>query len=146
MIRKIVGLAVAAALAAGAATAQDRIFDGSNATPLIEYWKGKPVWQLQAHCAGVFGALSNHHAEAGNEAEASYAKRMGLQFLDGAAGQLMRDRKIDRKAAVAEAAKYVNGGRAVGEQAIAESEGDLQSTTPANYRRSECLDLQDSVA
>ncbi|HYF22754.1 MAG TPA: hypothetical protein VD929_05080 [Caulobacteraceae bacterium] len=143
MIRKSVGLALCAALTAGTAGAGDTLFNPGKKHAIIDYWAGKPMWQLHAHCAGVFGAFSNHAASTGDAAGAASAKSAGVRHLDLALRQLKRDRELERKNALQVAEPYVAGGRTVGEAAIGASAGEMRGTSAANFRRSECLELPD---
>lgn len=132
-------LAIAAA-AATPATAADLLYPGGSL--LSEGAVGKPVWIIQAQCAGFFGATSNVMAEKGDAEGAEAAKARGVAFFRDAVDRLMRDRSLTRADATTAVAQAVDSGRAEGFQKIRDG-GGFGPRSHWNVARSVCLDVAD---
>lgn len=129
---------LALAMASPAASA-DLLYPGG--TLLSEDAAGKPVWMLQAHCAGLYGATSNVLAERGDAEGAVAAKARGVAFFKDAVERLMKDRGMARPAAVEAASIALDTGRASGLQQI--RDGGFGTRSRWNTARSLCLDVAD---
>lgn len=130
------------ALAIGAATpaaAADLLYPGGSM--LSEGAIGRPVWIIQAQCAGLFGATSNAMAEQGDAEGAATAKAQGVAFLRDSIDRLMRDRKLARDVATATVVPILNSGRTEGLETI--RAGGLGARSEWNVQRSVCLDVND---
>jgi hypothetical protein len=136
-------LAALLALAAGAAQAQDTLFqapDNSDGQQ-VEQWSGQPLWRVQAYCAGVFGASNNWYADHGEKDRADESATASQRMLRAAATRLTQDRRISRSEAD-NLAKGVAG--LAFDETMGEFDGKgLKSTTKANLHRSQCLTLQE---
>lgn len=124
------------------AAAGDKIYRGG--TMLTEGIAGKPYWALQAQCAGVFGATSAYLAEKGDTAGAEQAKALGVTFFRDAVDRVMKDRGVEKPAAMQALSPAVIAGRTETLQAL-QAEGDGPSSK-WNYARSVCLDVRDTYA
>ena len=134
-------LAAIGAVAAGTpASASDLLYPGG--TLLTEGAIGKPVWMIQAQCAGFFGATSNVLNERGDISGAQQAKAQGAQFARDAIERLMKDRSLSRPAATEALGQAVDSGRAEGFQKI-KNGGGFESRSHWNTTRSVCLDVAD---
>lgn len=121
------------------AVAGDLLYPGGSI--LSEPAIGKPVWMIQAQCAGLFGATSNVLDERGDTKGAEAAKTQGVTFFQDAVDRLMRDRGLGRAAAVEAVSQALDSGRAEGFQKI--KDGGLGSRSHWNVARSVCLDVAD---
>lgn len=121
------------------AAAGDLLYPGG--TLLSEGAVGKPVWEIQAECAGLFGATSNVLGQRGDTQGSEAAKARGVVFFQDAVERLMRDRGISRAAAVAAASPPVDAGRAGTLQSI--RNGGFGPRSGWNTARSICLDVAD---
>lgn len=130
----VMTLALATPAAAG-----DLLYPGG--TLLSEGAIGKPVWEIQAECAGLFGATSNILASNGDTRGADAAKAQGVAFFQDGVERLMRDRGISRAAAIAAASPAVDAGRAGALQSI--RSGGFGPRSGWNTARSICLDVAD---
>lgn len=140
MRRAIYLLSAMAIAAAGPATAADLLYPGGSL--LSEDAIGKPVWVIQAQCAGLYGATSNVMAERGDADGAAAAKAQGVVFLRDSIERVMRDRALSRADATAAVGPAVNAGRAEGFQKIREG-GGFGPRSHWNVARSVCLDVAD---
>ncbi|MFY8141682.1 MAG: hypothetical protein ACOVMO_13285, partial [Caulobacter sp.] len=105
----LAGLAMAMASPAASA---DLLYPGG--TVLSEDAAGKPVWILQAHCAGLYGATSNVLTQRGDAEGAGAAKARGVDFFNDAIERLMKDRGMTRAAAFETALVALDAGRDAG--------------------------------
>jgi hypothetical protein len=143
-MRRALPLITAVTLAlASPAAASDLLYPGG--TVLSDEAAGKPVWMLQAHCAGLYGATSNVLDERGDAAGAAAAKAQGVAFLKAAIDRLMKDRGLSRAAALETASLASDAGRQSGLQNI-RSGGGFGSRSQWNTARSLCLDVADVYA
>ncbi|MDP1738323.1 MAG: hypothetical protein Q8L23_12905 [Caulobacter sp.] len=126
--------------AAAPAAAGDMLYPGG--TMLTENLEGRPYWAVQARCAGVYGATSNFLADKGDTDGAAEAKAMGVAFFNIAVDRVMKDRGIERRAALEALSPGVIAGRQETIEVL-QAEGDGPSST-WNYARSVCLDIRDS--
>lgn len=136
----ISAVALIGAVAATPATAGDLLYPGGSI--LSEGAVGKPVWMIQAQCAGFFGATSNIMSERGDTAGAAEAKDQGVAFFKDAVQRLMKDRGLTQAVATDAVAQAVDSGRAEGFQKIKDG-GGLGSRSHWNVARSVCLDVAD---
>lgn len=127
-------------LAAAPAVAADLLYPGG--TLLSEPAIGKPVWMIQAQCAGFFGATSNVLGERGDAGGAEAARVQGVTFFRDSVDRLMRDRGLSRAAAVEAVSRALDSGRAEGFQKIKDG-GGFGSRSHWNVARSICLDVAD---
>lgn len=132
-------LALSAAVATPA-SAGDLLYPGG--TLLTEPAIGKPVWMIQAQCAGFFGATSNVFDRQGDTKRAEEAKTQGVTFFNDSLDRLMRDRALDRPTAVTVVSQAVDSGRAEGFKKIKEG-GGFESRSHWNVARSTCFDVAD---
>lgn len=121
------------------AAATDMLYPGG--TVLSEGATGRPVWRLQAQCAGLFGATSNVLAQRGDSAGAEAARAQGVTFFKDAINRLTRDRDLTPAEAMTMASGEVDTGRAEGFQKI--RDGGLGARSGWNVARSVCLDIAD---
>ncbi len=127
-------------LAAAPAAAADLLYPGGSM--LSEPAIGKPVWMIQAQCAGFFGATSNVLDERGDAEGAAAAKVQGVTFFRDSVDRLMRDRGLSRAAAVEAVSQALDSGRAEGFQKIKDG-GGFSPRSHWNIARSVCLDVAD---
>ncbi|HEY5412625.1 MAG TPA: hypothetical protein VIJ94_18045 [Caulobacteraceae bacterium] len=142
-IRRIAAvLAVGVWVIAGPAFADDLLLSKGDATDLIASNVGKPYWQMEAQCAGMFGAAYSFDVDRHKPAEADRAKASGISMLNEAIGRLQADRGIDQPAALNLAAQEVEVGRAGAKTAL-----ERQGAGPGSYynwMRSACFDISDA--
>lgn len=132
----LAGLALAMASPAASA---DLLYPGG--TVLSEDAAGKPVWILQAHCAGLYGATSNVLTQRGDADGAGAAKARGVDFFNDAIERLMKDRGMTRAAAFQTALIALDAGRDAGLKQI--RDGGFETRSRWNAARSLCLDVAD---
>ncbi len=125
---------------AAPAVAADLLYPGG--TVLSEPAIGKPVWMIQAQCAGLFGATSNVMTDRGDAEGAEAARSQGVAFFRDAVDRLMRDRGLSRAAAVEAVSQPLDSGRAEGFQKIRDG-GGFEPRSHWNVARSVCLDVAD---
>lgn len=132
--RGISAVLAAAALVAAAApvAAADLTMSKGASSPLTESDVGKPYWVLHAQCAGVFSA---GFAYRGDETD----KSVGMAMFNASIDRLVRDRGMDRKAALALASQQLANGREMGNEMLARG-GDKRMGA-WNLQRSACLDI-----
>lgn len=140
-------LAMAAMLLAAAspALAAEQIFHETDGPEILSDFDGKPIWQLQAVCAGFHGATANYYARTREPAKASASEAAGLAALNQAVAKIRRDRGLDEAAATRVAEPIVTvGGRAIAE--ILREDGIPASGVAGrwNYWRSFCIDAKDT--
>ncbi len=140
MKRALYLLTVVAMGAAAPAVAGDMLYPGG--TMLTEGLKGKPYWAVQARCAGVYGATSNFLEAKGDAAGAEEAKALGVAFFHTAVDRLMKDRGVERRAALEALSPSVIANRQETLEVLA-AEGDGPASK-WNFARSMCLDIRDS--
>ena len=140
MRRALYLIAAMAVVGATPAAAGDLLYPGGSV--LSEGAVGKPVWMIQAQCAGFFGATNNVLTEKGDTKGAADAKTRGVAFFNDAVDRLMRDRGLSRAAAIEAATQAVDSGRAEGFQKIRDG-GGFNSRSHWNVARSVCLDVAD---
>jgi hypothetical protein len=139
-MKRALCLAITVALAAAApAAAGDLLYPGG--TMLSEGVVGKPYWAVQARCAGVFGATSNFLSQRGDTGGAEAAKSLGVAFFHDAVDRVMKDRGVERPAAIEALGAGVLAGRSE-TLATLQAEGDGPGSG-WNYARSVCLDVRD---
>lgn len=130
--------AAAAAAAQGTASPQDKVLTRSMATTLSSVNIGKPLWALNAQCAGVFGAAYQRTLALKGMRRAEADKRTGVGLLNTALSRLQSDRGIAREQAVELVKVEVEAGRAKARQFLGDGTGAYSSW---NYLRSTCLDV-----
>lgn len=130
----------AVALLVGApAFADDLLLSKGDATELIQSDIGKPLWQMEAQCAGMFGAAYAWQVDRKRQAEADRAKDDGIALLNESIARLQADRGLDQPAALNLAAVEVETGRAGAKTAL-----ERQGAGPDswyNFMRSACYDI-----
>lgn len=131
---------LAGMILAAPAAAADLLYPGGSM--LSEPAIGKPVWMIQAQCAGFFGATSNVLGERGDAEGAEAAKAQGVTFFRDSVDRLMRDRGLSRAAAVEAVSQALDSGRAEGFQKIKDG-GGFGARSHWNIARSVCLDVAD---
>ncbi|MBX7247933.1 MAG: hypothetical protein K1X35_02665 [Caulobacteraceae bacterium] len=133
---------VAAIVAAGPAAAAEQVFHADDGPEILSTFDGKPLWQLQAMCAGFHGATANYYARVGETAKAKASEAAGLAALNDAVDKIEHDRNVTEKEAMQTANQVVTvGGRAVAEMLR------IEGTAPTgrwNYWRSFCIDARDT--
>lgn len=122
------------------AVAGDLLYPGGSI--LSEPAIGKPVWMIQAQCAGFFGATSNVLGDRGDAAGSEAAKAQGVSFFQDSVDRLMRDRGLGRAAALDAVSQALDSGRAEGFQKIKDG-GGFGARSHWNVARSVCLDVAD---
>lgn len=126
--------------AAGPALAADQIFHPEENEVILDTFDGHPYWELQAVCAGHYGATANYFAKLGDAAKASAAEAAGVAALDAAVDLISHDRGIDTNAATRIAEPIVQaGGRMTAKALREEGTGDQGRW---NYWRSFCIDAK----
>jgi hypothetical protein len=126
-------------IAGGPALAADAVLTKAEATPLTEDNIGKPLWSLEAQCAGVYGAGYAYERARGNDERAEADKNAGVAILESAVTRLQLDRGVDRATAMSQAEPDVEYGRATGKAMLDRSGSDARSDW--NIVRSACVDL-----
>ncbi|HRD47697.1 MAG TPA: hypothetical protein PLF78_14585 [Caulobacter sp.] len=122
------------------ALASDLLYPGGSI--LSEGAVGKPVWMIQAQCAGFFGATSNVMTDAGDASGAETAKAQGVAFFRDSVERLMKDRALSKAAATEAVSQAVDSGRAEGFQKIRDG-GGFGPRSHWNVARSVCMDVAD---
>ena len=143
-IRRTMAAVLATAIAASAAPAlaDDMVLAKRDATALIESNVGKPFWQMEAQCAGMFGAAYAFDLERRRPAEADRSKDAGIAMLNEAVARLQTDRGLDQPTALNLAAEEVETGRASARVAL-----DRQGQGPTSYfnvMKSACYDISEA--
>ncbi len=133
-------LVVATAGAAPAAAAADLIFTKDQGEEILSTFDGKPWWQMQAYCAGFHGATANYFDRQGERSRAKAAEAAGVDALNTAVRQLMRDRGVS----AAEATKLAESAVQVGGRTTAQAlnQDGTASFGQWNYWRSFCIDAK----
>ncbi len=143
-IRRIAAvLAFGVVVIGGPAFADDLLLSKGDATELIASDVGKPYWQMQAQCAGIFGAAYAFDMDRHKPAEADRAKEIGISMLNDAIARLQADRGLDQPAALNLAAEQVEVGRAGAKAGLQSSGGGPESYF--NWMRSACSDISDAA-
>ncbi|HEX8233314.1 MAG TPA: hypothetical protein VF559_08220 [Caulobacteraceae bacterium] len=134
-----------AALAAGTAAAaqgnvspQDKVLTSSMATTLTTVNVGKPLWALNAQCAGAFGASYQRTLALKGMQAAEADKQTGVAMLNTALARLQADRGIGRADATELVKVEIEAGRAKAREYMSDGTG---AYTPWNFLRSTCLDM-----
>jgi hypothetical protein len=127
-------IAAPVALLGAPAVAADLTMSKGASSALTEADVGKPYWVLHAQCAGVFSA---GFAYRGEESD----KSVGMAMFNASIDRLVRDRGMDRKAALALASEQLANGREMGNELLAR--GGDKRMGPWNLQRSACLDIYD---
>ncbi len=143
-IRRTMAAVLATTIAASAAPAlaDDMVLAKRDATALIESNVGKPFWQMEAQCAGMFGAAYAFDLERRHQAEADRSKDAGIAMLNEAVARLQTDRGLDQPTALNLAAEEVETGRASAKVAL-----DRQGNGPTsyfNFMKSACYDISEA--
>ncbi len=143
-IRRTMAAALATAVAAIAAPAlaDDLVLSKADATALIESDVGKPFWQMEAQCAGMFGAAYAYDMDRNQKKEADRSKDTGISMLNEAVARLEMDRGLDQPTALNLAAAEVETGRATAKAAL-----DRQGAGPTsyyNFMKSACYDISEA--
>ena len=139
-IHKIAAVVATAVLVVcGPALADDLVMSKGDATELIQSDVGKPYWQMEAQCAGMFGAAYAYEMDKHREAEANRSKDAGIAMLNESIARLQIDRGIDQPTALNLAAAEVEVGRAGAKTAL-EKQGAGPDTW-FNFMRSACYDI-----
>ena len=139
-IRKFAAFFAAGVVMIGAhAFADDLTLSKSDATDLIQSDVGKPYWQMEAQCAGIFGAAYAYEIDHKRPAEAERLKDSGIAMLNQAIARLQADRGLDQPAALNLAAVEVETGRA-GAKIGLERQGS-GGMSYFNFMRSACFDI-----
>jgi hypothetical protein len=136
------GLATVVAAIATPALADDLILSKGAATDLIQSDVGRPFWQMEAQCAGMFGALYAYQMDRHAKGEADRARDQGISMLNEAVARLELDRGLDQPTALNLAAEEVEVGRT-----SAKNELDQDGAGPRsgfNFLRSACYDISDA--
>lgn len=120
------------------ASSQDEVLTRRMATPLTAVNVGKPLWSLNAQCAGSFGASYQRTLALKGQSRAEADKRVGVAMLNTALALLQANRGITRQEALKLVTTEVEVGRAKARVALGDGTG---AYTPWNYLRSTCLDL-----
>ena len=135
-------LATCVAAFAGPALADDLLLSKADATDLITSDIGKPYWQMEAQCAGVFGAAYAWNMDRHAQKEADLAKDAGIALLNQSVARLEIDRGLDQPSALNLAAEEVETGRATAKIGL-----ERQGAGPQSYyniMRSACFDISDA--
>ncbi len=143
-IRRTVAAALATAVAviAAPAWADDLVLSKGDATPLIESNVGKPFWQMEAQCAGMFGAAYAFYSGRHRQAEADRAKDTGIAMLNEAVARLQVDRGLDQPTALNLAAAEVEVGRGGATDQLAHQGAGPMSYF--NFMKSACYDISEA--
>jgi hypothetical protein len=129
-------------VAAPAFAGDDMLFPSREASSLTARAAHQPYWALLAECAGVFGAANNFEAGRGDARAAESDKATGESMLNDAIERLTADHGITNDEALALAGDEVNVGREQGGELLAH--GDFGAYSQWNYKRSACLEIQDT--
>lgn len=109
-------LALAGTSLNGPAAADDLIYRYSPfQLEALKAYNRQPYWRPLAECAGIYGALVNHHQTAGRDAAAATARAEGVRFLTVARDRLTSDRGLKPKEATRLTLESVETGRNAGE-------------------------------
>ncbi len=139
-IRKFAAMfAASVAMIGGQAFADDLMLSKGEATDLIQSNVGKPFWQMEAQCAGMFGAAYAYQMDHKQQKDAERSKDAGIAMLNEAIARLQVDRGIDQPAALNLAAVEVETGRAAAKTGL-----ERQGAGPDsyfNFMRSACYDI-----
>ena len=135
-------LATTIAAIAAPALADDMVLSKRDATPLIESNVGKPFWQMEAQCAGMFGAAYAFDMDRRQKNEAERSKEAGVAMLNEAVARLEMDRGLDQPTALNLAAEEVETGRA-GARVALERQGSGPMTY-FNFMKSACYDISEA--
>jgi len=139
-IRKVAAMfAAGVAMIGGQALADDLMLSKSDATDLIQSDVGRPFWQMEAQCAGIFGAGYAFQVEHKHQKEADRAKDDGISMLNEAIARLQADRGLDQPAALNLAAVEVETGRSVAKDSL--QRDGAGPTSSYNFMRSACYDI-----
>lgn len=139
-IRKFAAMfAAGVVMIGGQALADDLTLSKKDATDLIESNIGKPFWQMEAQCAGMFGAAYAYQMDHKAAKEAERSKATGIAMLNESIARLQADRGLDQPAALNLAAVEVETGRAGAKTAL-ERQGDGPMSY-FNFMRSACYDI-----
>jgi hypothetical protein len=142
-MRKLLIVALATIAAASVAQAQDPprdlVLTKRMSTPLTEPNVGKPLWALNAQCAGAFGASHSYSLANFGARRAEDDKQTGVAMLNTALYRLQSDRGISRAEALELVKVEVEVGRAKARRALAEG---TSAYSLWGLMRSTCLDLQ----
>jgi hypothetical protein len=128
----LVLVALPVALGAAPVAAADLIMSKGAASALTETDVGKPYWVLHAQCAGVFSAGFAYRGEESDKA-------VGMAMFNASIDRLVRDRGMERKAALALASEQLANGREMGNEML--SRGGDGRRGAWNLQRSACLDI-----
>jgi hypothetical protein len=123
----------------GTALADDLVLSKGDATDLITSDIGKPYWQMEAQCAGMFGADYAYETGRHRDADADRAKQDGIVMLNESIARLQVDRGIDQPTALNLAAAEVEVGRAAAKTELTKQGGGPDSYF--NFMRSACADI-----
>jgi hypothetical protein len=135
-------LVTAMSAVAAPALAEDLLLSKADATDLIESDVGKPYWQMEAQCAGMFGAAYAFQTEHNNKKEADRSREIGISLLNEAVARLEMDRGMDQPSALNLAAEEVETGRSAAKIALERQGAGPQSYF--NFMRSACFDISDA--
>jgi hypothetical protein len=135
-------LAVAVAAVPAAASDTDLLFPSREASNITAMAANQPYWALLAECAGVFGAASQWETGRGHGSDADEDKAIGTRFLNDAVAQLKVDHHLSDQDALAFASDQVSVGHAQGADLL--SNGDISAGSQWNWKRSGCLQIQDT--
>ena len=142
-IRRIAAVLAAGVLVIGGqAFADDLLLSKRDATDLIASDVGKPYWQMEAQCAGMFGAAFAFYTDRHSPADAGRSRDAGVSMLNDAIARLQADRGLDQPAALNLAAEQVEVGRAGAKIGF-----ERQGGGPASYfnwMRSACFDISEA--
>jgi hypothetical protein len=139
---RMLALATMVLAAAGPALAADQIYHKADGPVILDTFDGKPIWELQAVCAGFHGATANYYQRHGDTAAARASEAAGVMAFDEAVAKIRRDRDLSEADAAKVATPVVtHGGRSFA-QALRRQGMDDQSRW--NYWRSFCGDAQDT--
>ncbi len=143
-IRRMMAAALATAVAtiAAPALADDLMLSKADATPLIESNVGKPYWQMEAQCAGMFGAAYAFYMDRHRKTEAERSKNAGIAMLNESVARLEMDRGLDQPTALNLAALEVETGRAGARVALERQGGG--PVTYFNFMKSACYDISEA--
>ena len=141
-LRTLACAMAALAVAAGPALAAEQLFNKGDGPEILSDFDGKPLWELQAVCAGFHGATANSYQRNGDAAKASASEAAGVAALNDAVAKIRHDRSLDEAAATRVAEPIVTtGGRAIAE--ILRADGaSVRPDSRWNYWRSLCIDAR----
>ena len=143
-IRRMMAAVVMSGIGAIAtpALAEDLLLSKADATALIESNVGKPYWQMEAQCAGMFGAAYAYNMDHNQKNEAERVKNAGISMLNEAVARLEMDRGLDQPTALNLAAAEVETGRASARDSL-ERQG-AGPMSPFNWMKSACYDISEA--